>query len=91
MIPHEEFVDDVIQKTKPLSVPEECMKEGYEYDKDKRGPRSRPEYERRKSNHSPISSGEELSTNAGQSDTDKLSPGDVQIKDVNCEGEVKKC
>ncbi len=51
MIPHKEFVEDVVEKTRPLKVSEEseeCMKEGYEYDKDKRGPRSRPEYERRK-------------------------------------------
>ena len=48
---HEEFVNEVAEKTKPLIVPEEseeCMKEGYEHDPKVRGPRSRPEYDRRK-------------------------------------------
>jgi hypothetical protein len=51
MIPHKEFVEEVIEKTRPLSVPEEseeCMKEGYEWDPKVRGSRSRTEYERRK-------------------------------------------
>ena len=50
---HEGFVNEVLEKTKPLSVPEEseeCMKEDYEHDPKVRGPRSRPEYKRRKNN-----------------------------------------
>ena len=48
---HEEFVEDVVEKTKPLSVPEqteECMKEGYEFEEGKLAPKTRPEYDRRK-------------------------------------------
>ncbi len=48
--PHEEFEREVIEKTKPLTVPEEsdeCMREGYEHDPKVRGPRSRPEQARR--------------------------------------------
>lgn len=47
---HEEFAKEVVQKTRPLTVPEEsdeCMREGYEHDPKVRGPRSRPEYDRR--------------------------------------------
>ncbi len=47
---HEEFEKEVLERTKPLMVPEEsdeCMREGYEHDPKVRGPRSRPEQERR--------------------------------------------
>ncbi len=47
---HEKFVNEVLEKTKSLTVPEEsdeCMREGYEHDPKVRGPRSRPEQERR--------------------------------------------
>ena len=48
---HEEFVEEVINKTRPLTVPEEseeALSEGYEWNPEVKGPRSRPEYERRK-------------------------------------------
>ena len=47
---HEKFVNEVLEKTKSLTVPEEsdeCMREGYEHDPKVRGPRSRPEQARR--------------------------------------------
>jgi len=48
---HKEFVEEILEKTKLLKVSEEseeCMKEDYKYDVNKKGPRSRPEYDRRK-------------------------------------------
>lgn len=91
---HKEFVDEVIEKTKPLSVPEEsdeCMREGYEHDPKVRGPRSRPEYDRRIRE----SLGTETDTDKAIAYTDKVMR-DAGIEkltkeqkarlDANCEG-----
>lgn len=87
---HDEFVKEVAEKTMPLQVPEEseqAMSEDYEWDPETKGPRSRPEYERKKelSNHSPISSEEEHGLVACRSDTDTLYSGDDLKNDAQME------
>lgn len=89
---HEEFMKDVKQESslygqsnKDMNCESDEDKEMYE-DGIGKSPFAEITGE---SNHSPILSGEENDSNVGQSNTDKLSPGDIQNNDVvYTEGEV---